>query len=90
MRFLEFAAEDDGDFDQLEQKFRRRSRFITRYLERRRVIMQRMVAGRTVYFTSYVETWFNLYPEIQFRKDLRLSKTSFRVKSIFTLVLLFS
>ncbi len=51
--------------------------------------MQRIAAGRTVYFTSYVGTWFNLYPEIQFRKDFRLSKTSFSVKFILTLVILF-
>ena len=79
MRFLDFVSEDEGDFHQLELIFRRRLRFINRYLERRRVIAERIAAGRTVYFTTYVGTWFNQYPEIQFRKDLRLSKTAFRV-----------
>ena len=79
MRFLDFVSEDEGDFHQLELIFRRRLRFINRYLERRRDIAERIAAGRTVYFTTYVGTWFNQYPEIQFRKDLRLSKTAFRV-----------
>ena len=53
-----------GDFHQLELIFRRRLRFINRYLERRQVIAEGIAAGRTVYFTTYVGTWFNQYPEI--------------------------
>ncbi len=78
MRLLELASEEDGDFDLLQHYFRQ-SRFLARYLERRRVTMERINVGRTVYFTTYVGTWYNQYPEVQFREDFRLSKTSFRV-----------
>ena len=91
MGFAQILDEDDENEDLLRLILRRRSRFVNKYLQRRRLTMERIEAGRTVYFTTYVGTWFNEYPELQFQKDLRLTKRAFSlytVKSIKVLCLL--
>ena len=79
MGFAQILDEDDENEDLLRLILRRRSRFVNKYLQRRRITMERIEAGGTVYFTTYVGTWFNEYPELQFQKDLRLTKRAFRV-----------
>ena len=61
---------------------RRRNDFLVRYLERQRVIQNRIHENREVYFSSYIGTWFASYPDRQFINDIRLSKQGFQVIQI--------
>ena len=76
MGFIQIIDEDE---EILQLILRRRSRLIAKYLQRQRITMKRIETGRTVDFTTYVGLWFNDYPELQFQKDLRFTKTAFRV-----------
>ena len=52
MGFAQILDEDDENEDLLRLILRRRSRFVNKYLQRRRITMERIEAERTVYFTT--------------------------------------
>jgi len=79
LAFIQLADQDDNNF--IEQIVRRRRRYILRrILERHRVVLMRVEENRSVYYSAYVGTWFETYPERQFKRDFRFTKPTFRVR----------
>ena len=78
-----FQIIDDDDIDKIIfEMFHRRNNFFNEYLERERLELETIELNRELYFTTYVGTWFERYPELQFRRDCRFSKTAFQVLNI--------
>jgi hypothetical protein len=70
---------DDEENNLMLEIVRRRNGILGRFLERQRVIQNRIHDNREIYYSSYVGTWFASYPERQFKQDFRLSKPAFQV-----------
>ena len=79
LAFIQLADQDDNKF--IEQIVRRRRRdILRRLLERHRVVLMRVEENRSVYYSACVRTWFETYPERQFKRDFRFTKHTFRVR----------
>ncbi len=79
LAFIQLADQDDNNF--IEQIVRRiRRDILRRLLERHRVVLMRVEENRSVYYSAYVKTWFETYPERQLKRDFRFTKPTFRVK----------
>ena len=74
--------DDDDNNNLMLEIVRRRNYLLGRYLERQRVIQNRIHENREVYYSSYIGTWFASYPDRQFINDFRLSKQVFQVIQI--------
>jgi hypothetical protein len=74
--------DDDDNNNLMLEIVRRRNYLLGRYLERQRVIQNRIHENREVYYSSYIGTWFASYPDRQFINDFRLSKQGFQVIQI--------
>ena len=74
--FFQLISDDDGDINVVREFIGRRNYIFDEFLQHQRMTRQRINANREVYFTTYVGTWFQRYPEIQFKKDFRLYRNS--------------
>ena len=79
INFFQLIDDDEGNDNVLREFLARRNFIFGEFLQHQRIARQRINANREVFFTTYVGTWFQRYPEIQFQKDFRLSKLSFQV-----------
>jgi hypothetical protein len=79
LAFIQLADQDDNNF--IEQIVRRRRRdILSRLLECHRVVLMRVEENRSVYYSAYVGTWFETYPERHFKRDFRFTKPTFWVR----------
>jgi hypothetical protein len=79
LAFIKLADQDDNSF--IEQIVSRRRRdILRRLLERHRVVVMRFEGNRSMYYSSDVGTWFETYPEQQFKRDFRFTKPTFQVR----------
>lgn len=78
MLFVQVADEDDNNIIEIVI-LRRRQDILRQLLQGQRLILHRIHANRTIYYTAYVGTWFATYPEIQFKRDFRFTKRTFQV-----------
>jgi hypothetical protein len=79
LAFIQLADQDDNNF--IKQIVRRRRRdILRRLLERHRVVLMRVEENRSVYYSAYVGTWFETYPERKFKRDFRFTKHTFWVR----------
>ena len=77
--FFQLIGDEDGDADVVREFLARRNYVFDEFLQHQRRARQRINANREVFFTTYVGTWFERYPEVQFKNDFRLSKLAFQV-----------
>jgi hypothetical protein len=79
--FFQLIGDEDGDADVVREFLARRNYVFDEFLQHQRRARQRInqEANREVFFTTYVGTWFERYPEVQFKNDFRLSKLAFQV-----------
>jgi hypothetical protein len=69
--FVQVADEDDNNIIETVI-LRRRQDILRQLLQRQRLILHRIHANRTIYYTAYVGTWFETYPEIQFNDPIQI------------------
>ncbi|EFX69168.1 hypothetical protein DAPPUDRAFT_113915 [Daphnia pulex] len=77
-RLEKLIGDEDGDANVVREFFARRNYVFDEFLQHQRRARQRINANREVFFTTYVGTWFQRYPEVQFKNDFRLSKLAFQ------------
>jgi hypothetical protein len=64
--FFQLIGDEDGDADVVREFLARRNYVFDEFLQHQRQARQRINANREVFFTTYVGTWFERYPEVQF------------------------
>jgi hypothetical protein len=77
--FFQLIGDEDGDANVVREFLARRNYVFDEFLQHQRRARQRINANREVFFTTYVGTWFQRYPEVQFKNDFTLSKLAFQV-----------